>query len=246
VVVGIDPGFDDATAIVVLQQNVADGYWDVLNGYTNNKVLADFYGPILCGSKITRDGEPVAYDYTAYEDEFIEWMAEITNGGKELPQYVGDTYGNTQNGASADTWYSMWHKNHGIIVNRDRLPNGKANAARMQLRTHPGRRKALRWILPKLRFADTLGARQALLALQNNSFPKPARSGRIPEGGMLRDNTTHYTSALEYFAANTFYKDLLMQYNDKRMKQDAEREAGYASRQSRISHLGGRRTQEIA
>jgi hypothetical protein len=243
--VTIDPGFEDAFACAVLQQNVADGYWDVLGGYTNHREEAAYYGPIITGSRVDLKGDPIPFDYGPYEEEFIDWMADLTNGGKELPKYIGDTYGDNRQGASADSWYIVWLRNHGVRVNADRLPNGKVAAYRMQARTHVGRRKALRWIMPKLRFGDSLGARQALIALQNNQFPKPARTGKIPEGGMLRDKTTHYTSALEYWAVNIQMQDQLTQYSQEREARMAEIRDLEDIQTSRVHRLGGRRLAEV-
>jgi hypothetical protein len=219
----------------------------VLNGYTNNKTLAEVYGPILCGTYTMKDGTEInPEEYSPYEQDLIEWVGTLTNKGKVLPKYVGDMYGNTTDGASADTWYSVWFRNHGIEVNRDRLPSGKVAAHRMQARTHSGRRKAVRWLLNRLVFADTIGARQALLALQNNSFPQPGRNGRIPESGMLRDGTTHFTSAIEYWAANMFMQDQLTQYNAQREKRQAAEAADEQAASSRIRSLGSRRIAEVA
>lgn len=244
--VSIDPGFEDAFAMVVIQQNVADGSWDVLGGYTNNKEEAAFYGPLITGSLVDLVGNPLPYEYDEYELEIIRWMAELTNGGRELPKYIGDTYGDNKQGASADSWYSVWRRNHGVRVNADRLPNGKVAAYRMQARTHVGRRKAMRWIMPKLRFGDSIGARQALIALQNNKFPNVARSGKIPESGMLRDKTTHYTSALEYWAVNLQMQDQLTQYSVEREQRMAELRDLEPVAGNRLSRLGGRRMQEVS
>ena len=207
--VAIDPGFDDATAIAWIQYNIRESRYEVLNGYTNNKEITDFYGPLLAGTELDLNGEKVGeFRYTAHEYELMEWVASI--GGINA-KFIGDMYGANQNGASADTWYSVWQRNHGIVVNRDRLPSGKLAAHRTQARSMPGRRKAVRWLMPKLEFADTIGARKVLLALQNNSFTV-SKNGRIPEGGMFRDGTTHFTSAIEYWAANMYMQDQLMGY----------------------------------
>lgn len=240
--VGIDPGFEDAFAMVVIQQNVADGWYDVLGGYTNNKQEAAFYGPIITGSLVDLSGKPIMgdWEYTPYDEEIISWMADLTDGAKTLPIYYGDTYGDNRQGASADSWYSVWRRNHGVRVNADRLPNGKVAAYRMQARTHVGRRKAMRWIMPRLRFGDSIGARQALVALQNNRLPEPSRSGKIPEHGMLRDKTTHYTSALEYWAVNRQMKDYLTQdalAREAHMKEAAEIEIASGPRFGRGRHL---------
>lgn len=215
--VGIDPGFEDNTAIVWIQFNVAEQRYELLNGYTNEKMYAAFYGPLLSGSRFDKNGVELVdvngvsidgeWAYTEREMELMEWVKSI---GGHKAKFIGDMYGNNKNGASADTWYSVWVRDHGIAINRDRLPDGKVAAHRMKARTHTGRRGAMRWILPKLVFADTIGARQALLALSNNSFAKPTASGRINESGMFRDKTTHFTSAIEYWAVNLQMQDELL------------------------------------
>ena len=236
--VGIDPGFDDSCALVYLQYNMAAAKYEVLNGYTNRKMLADFYVPFLTGSFIDLEtGEDLSevYSYTDYEQELIAWVAQC---GFESAKFIGDMYGNNTNGASADTWYTVWQRKAGVIVNRDRLPNGKLSAARNQARTLTGRRKAVRWILPNLVFGDSVGARQAHAALGNNVFDQN-NNDRIPERGMKRDGTTHYTSATEYFAANIYLQSELTKYNTERNKrQDDMYESDYGSRGSRLAQLG--------
>lgn len=210
--VAIDPGFDDATAIIWIQYNVAKSRYEVLDGYTNDKQITDFYGPILAGSKLDTNGVAVDGDwvYTDYEENFITWVGSI--GGVKA-KFIGDTYGNNRNGASADSWYTVWLRNHGIRVNRDRTPSGQLMAAKNQARQMDGRRKAVRWISQNVVFSNTIGARKALLALQNNQF-EGGNNDKIRERGMKRDGTTHFTSAFEYWAANMYMQDLLLGYNE--------------------------------
>ncbi len=238
----IDPGFDDNTAIVWIQYNTAEARYEIINGYTNARVPAAFYGPILTGKMHDTEGNLVEGDwfYSDYDLEMIDWVRNLGT----VPKYIGDMYGDNQNGASADTWYSVWLKQQGIRINTDRLPSGKLAAHRMIARSHPGRRDALKWIMPRLAFGGTLGARQVLVALQNNKFNKPTASGRISESGMLRDSTTHYTSAVEYWAANMKMQDQLMQYaNDRQTRQSASGQ-DTRSRQTRYG-TGVRELQEI-
>lgn len=240
--VGIDPGFDDSAALVYIQFNMASGRYEVLNGYTNRKMLADFYVPFLTGSyEDLETGERLdeVYNYTEYEQELIQWL---DGAGFSQAKFIGDLYGANNNGASADTWYSVWQKKAGIVVNRDRLPNGKVSAARNQARTLAGRRKAVRWILPNLVFGDTVGARQAHSALGNNVFDQ-SNNDRIPERGMKRDGTTHYTSAVEYFAANIYLQSELTKFNTQREKnreaQDMHLSSNRTSRLSQMASLHG-------
>lgn len=239
--IGIDPGFDDSCAIVYIQFNMVSGKYEILNGYTNRKMLADFYVPFLTGDyEDMETGEMLndIYNYTDYEQDLIAWVASC---GFEKAKFIGDLYGNNNSGASADTWYSVWQKKAGVVVNRDRLPNGKVSAARNQSRTLSGRRKAVRWILPNLTFGDTVGARQAQSALGNNVFDQ-SNNDRLPERGMRRDGTTHYTSAIEYFAANIYLQSELTKFSEQR---DRNREAADMninnSHRSRLSQMSSAR-----
>ncbi len=236
----IDPGFDDDCALVWIQHNLAENRYEVLNGYSNDRQIADFYGPMLSGSRfgvkqrdsqgkefrkeiIDTNGISIDGDW-AYGEREMDLMLWVESVGGAKAKFIGDMYGDHRNGASADTWYSVWAREHGIAVNRDRLPNNQVAAHRMRARTLDGRRKALRWILPKLVFADTVGARQVLHALQNNSFGKPSSSGRINESGMFRDKTTHFTSAVEYWAANLHMQHELYTGYDAREQRKRDRE----------------------
>jgi hypothetical protein len=235
----IDPGFDDAFACGWVQYNVSLGRYEVLDGYTANKKDAAYFGPVLAGSRYNLKGEPITgdWDWDDRAEYLIEWVQQFV----APPKFVGDTYGDTKNGASADSWYSVWQRNHGIIVNRDRLPSGKLMAYRMQARTHVGRRNAARWILPSVEFANTTGAQQVLIAIQNNSFPKPGRTGKIPEQGMHRDTTTHYTAAFEYWAVNMDMQHQLTQYtNERNARTQVRAEA------SNTSHRFGARGNRLA
>jgi len=190
--VSMDPGFDDNFAIVWIQFNPLTNFYEVLEAYTNNRYVAAFYGTILTGE--AKSGE---WEYTDADLELMAWT-------KNLPgaTYYGDTYGTTKLGATADTWYSELRK-FGIYVNTDRTPADKVTADKMKLRTHAGRREALRWLMPRLKFNDTPGCRQCLAALQQNQYDRTG--DKIGERGMKRDWTTHYTSAMEYFAAHIKY-----------------------------------------
>jgi len=237
----IDPGFGDEAAIIWVQQNLATGKYEVLDGYTNNGIEASFYGPLITGEKVDFQGVPIRGDWSYGHDE-EELIARMKAWGGKLAvtRYVGDTYGDNTSGATNDSWYSVWKRNHRIAINTDRLPSGKLAAHRMQARTHKGRREALHWLMPMLEFADTTGARLVLFAIQNNKFPKIARSGKIPESGMLRDSTTHFTSALEFLAANLYMQNLLTQYNKGREDRAHELDVS-----TRTGHRFGKRMEYV-
>jgi hypothetical protein len=240
--VTIDPGFNDACAIIIVQKNLASGKYEVLDGYTNSNQEAAFYGPLLTGERVDVNGVPIAGDwqYGEEEDRWIDQM-KAWGGKSAVTRYIGDTYGENKSGASADSWYSVWRRNHQIAINIDRMPSGKLASYRMQARTHVGRRKSMRWWIPMVEFADTLGARKVLFAWQNNKFPKAMRSGRIPESGMLRDSTTHFTSAGEFLAANLDMQNQLLQYSRERQSRQELEELA----EGPTGHRFGRRMAEM-
>jgi hypothetical protein len=236
--VTIDPGHDDQFACIYIMQDLRDNRFKVLDGYTNNLLPAAFYGPLITGDLVDTEGNPIAgpWQYTEWDLEKIAWVKSFAG----RPKYIGDTYGDNVQGASADSWYDVWRRNHNLEINVDRLPSGKLAAYRMAARTHVGRRKAARWILPSVDFADTVGARQVLHALQNNSFGRMPKSGKLPESGMLRDQTTHYTSAFEFWAVNMELMASLTLYNEDRTKRQESEE-----RDTRTGHRFGRQSYEI-
>jgi len=196
--VTIDPGMADETALIWIAQDAATGFYDVLDGYVNRRKPADFYGSILTGTLM--NGE---WDYTQADLDLMVWTMTLPKA-----TYYGDTYGDNQMGASLDTFYGVLAKEpFKINVNRDRDAAGKVVASKMTYRTFKGRRDALRWLLPRLRFADTPGAADVLSALQQNRFQRHDGRDRTTEArGPIRDWTTHYVSALEYFAAHIKYR----------------------------------------
>jgi hypothetical protein len=236
----IDPGFDDATAIIWVQFNHHASRWEVINGYTNEKMPAAFYAGILAGTVVDLDGNPLedGFSYTDYDEEVMAWVRSV---GSEKFTYVGDMAGEQRNMAArnADSVYSVIRELVDIRVLADRTPTGKSSAYRMESRTHKGRREALKWLLPRLEFGDTVGARQALSALQNNRFSN-SRTGRIPESGMFRDGTTHFTSALEYWAVNIKADhDMSSFYESRAERQKARTDKLTGSRISRMGRYTG-------
>lgn len=190
-IVGIDPGFRDETAIVWLQDDPVTGHMHVLDAYQNKNVPADFYGTLLTGEM--QSGE---WDYDAEELRIIAFTAPLPRA-----TYYGDVYGNNTLGATLDTFYSRLRK-FGLFVNCDRMEDGSITSDRMQARTFRGRREALRELLPRLRFADTPGALLALRSLQEHRFKNDDKPVMSEPNKPLHDWTSHLVAALEYVAVN--------------------------------------------
>jgi hypothetical protein len=191
VIVGIDPGFNDETAIVWMQHNIKTGKYEILNSYVNRRLPADFYGSILTG-----EPTPGEWSYTEEDYNLMAWV-------RLLPKatYYGDVYGDNTTGATLDSFYSRLRK-FGVHVNVDRMPGSEVTPYRQSARSFKGRREALREMLPQVAFADTVGSRRVLRALQEHRFRPDDRPSQSPPKTPLHDWTSHLVSALEYVAVN--------------------------------------------
>lgn len=209
--VTIDPGFSDETALIAVQEQM-DGRYVVLDSYLDSRKPAAYYAPLLqpalFGADLDHDEaiwspdvvgmDPAIYRYDADAMAFARTVAAM--GGK--PTYVGDTYGDNVTGATADSVYSIWER-FGIYVNRDRRGEKDLTAYTRQARTYKGRREALAERVTRLVFAETPGATKALKALQHNRFkPVGDRPTMTEAKTPLHDWTSHYVTALEYFAVH--------------------------------------------
>lgn len=217
--VAIDPGFRDPTALVAIQET-GDGMLNVVDAYAIEGKEADWFVPLLKPSVFaeadphwsekssltwTPPGvEPPTFEYGERELAFARTVAVL---GK--PTYIGDTYGNTVVGATNDSVYSRWQK-HGIYVNRDRM-DGEIGSDRKRTRTFAGRREALNERANRLRFGATDGARVALKALKDNKYkPRSDRPQQSEPKVPLHDWTSHYVTALEYFAVHIRHRSAVL------------------------------------
>lgn len=191
IIVGIDPGFNDETAILWMQHNVKTGKYEILESYVNRRMPADFYGTILTG-----EAQPGDWSYTEEDYALMAWV-------RSLPKatYYGDVYGDNTTGATLDSFYSRLRR-FGIYVNVDRMPGTELTPYRMSARSFKGRREAMRELLPQIEIADTVGARRVLRALQEHKFRPEDRPTMSAPKTPLHDWTSHLVSALEYIAVN--------------------------------------------
>lgn len=191
IIVGIDPGFNDETAILWMQHNLRTGKYEVLESYVNRRMPADFYGTILTG-----EPQPGDWSYTEEDYALMAWV-------RSLPKatYYGDVYGDNTTGATLDSFYSRLRR-FGIHVNVDRTPGSEVTPYRMSARSFKGRREALRELLPEIEIGDSIGARRVLRALQEHKFRPEDRPTQSAPKTPLHDWTSHLVSALEYVAVN--------------------------------------------
>ncbi|RJO67634.1 MAG: hypothetical protein C4523_08835 [Myxococcales bacterium] len=192
--IGIDPGFYDATAIVVAQYDHGTGWLDLLDGYMNRSLPAAFYATLLTN-------QPDEANF-AYGPEEWEFMARLAGYGP-VHKSFGDTYGFNTIGATMDSFYSVLRE-HGILVNVDRRPDApdKLAAYTREARTHQGRRAATRSLLLRARCADTPGARRALRGIQDYRFPSMERDRVSAPKTPLHGVPSHWATAFEFLCVN--------------------------------------------
>lgn len=211
--VGIDPGHSDSTAVVWMQES-PDGHMHILNAYQKSKMTADFWGTLIKGTPYRRgkdwddrftgdevgtglgeDGEE--WHYTPQEESLMEWV----RGLPKPTAFYGDMSGKSTLGASKDTFYKRL-AGFGIHVNRDRIESGQISAERMEARTYLGRQTATKEVLPRMRFADSWGARLCLNAMKNYRWPNDDRPRTTEARSPLHDEHSHLTTAVEYVCVN--------------------------------------------
>jgi hypothetical protein len=210
--VSIDPGFRDPTALVALQET-PNGEVNVVDAYAMEGKEADYFVPLLKPELFAeKDGfwfeksymtwQPAGDDAQTFEDHERELAFARTIAIIGKPTYIGDTYGESQTGATNDSVYSRWRK-YGIYVNRDRAPAGDTSTDRKRTRTFAGRREALNDRANRFRFGATDGAKVCLKALKDNKYkPRSDRPTQTEPKVPLHDWTSHYVSALEFFAVH--------------------------------------------
>jgi hypothetical protein len=229
--ISIDPGFRDPTALVAIQET-PDGKINVVDAYALEGKEADYFVPLLKPEYFAADDPnwmeksyltwtPVrmAHEINAigdpgesksipidgapqfeYQEREIAFARSVAILGK--PTYIGDTYGETLTGATNDSVYSRWRK-YGIYVNRDRLSTGDISNEKKRTRTFAGRREALNDRANRVRFGTTDGAKVCLKALKDNKYkPRSDRPTQAEPKVPLHDWTSHYVTALEFFAVH--------------------------------------------
>jgi hypothetical protein len=206
----IDPGYRDDTAIVWIQDQ--GGKYAVIGAYENAGKDAEFYGTIITGEP--REGP---WQYTESDLRFMEWTRTLPKGYlRSGVHFFGDVSGHNVNGATLDSFYSVLEDKFDIHINKDRMSDNSILGYRKEARTHKGRREALREILPSMVFSTENNAPYALRCLQDNRFP-PETGKAVTEGkAAIHDQTSHMTTAFEYFAVHRKLQHGLIDFSKKR------------------------------
>lgn len=176
-----DFGLGDQTALVWLQINKVDNTVRVIDAYQNTGKTIDFYTPFITGEMISIK----QYPYTDHEREMIRchasWQPAI---------HYGDPTGEDRHQTSGTSIIEQLKK-YGIYIN--------VNWKKFDLITRIQTTKLLirRLVVDKdlTEFID---------ALENSRFPQRAETSQStsPILKPIHDYTSHFRTALEYFAVN--------------------------------------------
>lgn len=212
--VAIDPGFRDPTALVAVQEHPDDGLV-VVDSYAIEGKEADYFVPLLKPDLFEKDdphwrdkpyatwvGRQKDPDEPApvfeYDERALAFARTVATMGS--PTFVGDTYGESQQGATNDSVYSRWRR-YGLVINVDRKTADAVTKTVKMGRTHLGRKEAMNDRAHRFAFAGTPGARMVLKALQNCKYkPRGDRLTQTEPKEPLHDWTSHYVTAMEFLA----------------------------------------------
>lgn len=209
IVVGIDPGWSDETAIHWMLLDPICGHDTVLESMEARAMPAEFYAAIIAGCD--PDDFP-EFHFPPYLRDLMEWTRSLPT-----PRMVcGDPYGYQQRAGRDDSWYArmirFWEQYNPKIdpqTNRPLVYPIVANW-KMDARSLQGRRLSMmHWLRDRnmdgssrLQFNDTPDVRQTLLALQRSKWQEET-DRRITEAkDIYHDEHSHRRSAMEYIAVN--------------------------------------------
>ena len=230
----IDPGKRDQTAIVWIQEQGEK--YAVIGAYESHGKPAAFYATII-------KGEPdftAPWEYSNSDLDFMEWTSKLPTSYLRNASFFGDVSGHSVFGATMDSFYSVLEQ-HGIHVNKDRMPDGQAVGFRREARTHKGRQEALRGILPNFIFSNDHNAPYALKCLQENRYPDETGNAMNEAQAAKHDDTSHIVTAIEYFAVHRKLAHSMDALSEKRKKKKMEHNRGVFDRFGRSNRRGGER-----
>jgi hypothetical protein len=208
--VSMDPGVRDEFGVVFIQENPVDGWCDVLDGYMGVGHPAEFYGEFLSGSIGQPDGFITA-DMLRSDDELFRihrWQAERH---RYSCTYIGDPAGWSRGGASAESVFQVLGR-YDVKVRRDyttvRKKHGGSGRRHLEQAkeaavSYRGRREAVMALMPRLRFADTPGARLVHRALREYKYLHDEEKELATEDQKPAHTwASHLSTAVEFYATN--------------------------------------------
>ena len=226
-VVGIDPGHQDATALVWMQRADVDGHagLHVLGSYERSLVPAEWYAHLLTGIPPEHgdvcwriwNGSDDPTDHggraaTAYERELMKFFRTLPWSFDAL-QLFGDPAGKQKH--TGHGFYDIVRA-HSVILRKRAIERGEgrldqplplgvvAEHAKGVSHIHLDRRMATRPLLEHAVFNDTLYGRHARECISNYKFA-PMTPHSTAETKPVHDKYSHVTTAFEYACEGLAY-----------------------------------------
>lgn len=205
-VVGIDPGHADDTAIVWGQPVWVDGnrgiHW--LDSYERNLAPVEWFAHLLTGMPPEPGDEAYNLSISSRERELMEFFASLPHGTDRVRFYMDPAGAAKHSGVS---FFDLFVKKTGELRRRDherKHLEGRAQALvplykalTGQARLHDERRYATRRLLPYSTFNDVPGGRRIKEALSNYRFAEMTGKS-TGEPKPLHDRHSHIATAVEY------------------------------------------------
>lgn len=197
--VGIDPGWDDETAIHWVMVDQVGGRDTLLTSFESSHLPPEYYAAIILG--VDPDTLP-QYTFPERVRELMEWT-------RTLPAaYVcGDPYGRNRTADKSDSWYERMLRfslEHNPKKNPDTgkgAPLLVRTSYKMDDRSFQGRRMALMNWLPRIDFNANQEAQRTLYAIQRSRYENSERRSS-EQKQPLHDNLSHRRTALEFIAVH--------------------------------------------
>jgi hypothetical protein len=204
--VGIDPGRADDTAIVWMQFGGDDeprrARW--IESYSANLQPAEYYAHILTGIEPAPGDACYGVEFDRYASERImPWMASLP--WQDVMRVFCDPAGSQKSIASEMSFVDR------IVIESKRLRMRENSGGRRVVpivplyeelfaaNRHDKRRLELRKLLMRSDFADTRGAKKLKYAMEQYRFSEPGRQS-TSQPAPLHDAHSHLCSAAEYIA----------------------------------------------
>ena len=201
--VGIDPGRADDTAIVFAQQEFVDGQRRIrwIDSYERNLQPAEWYAHILTGIEPVH-GDAVDWSRaTARDRQVLEFCASLNWGSDRVRVYM-DPAGSQKDMSGLSFWDRIVKESKRLRVRAEapyQRPIVPLYKELFSHNRHDTRRLAMRSLLMQSEFSDTKGARRLHDALANYRFNKPSEKG-TGQPAPIHDEWSHLVSAAEYLA----------------------------------------------
>jgi hypothetical protein len=182
VFVTLDDGFDDDFAIIWIQYIQSTGRFRVFQGYSNHKLVTDFYGSLLTG-------QPESQFFSRYGSR----ERAIMSRQLQLPsmKYTADPHIENREQITGQSPMEYLAHKYGILTFSD-----------FSERDHKKRRLKLGGLLPMMDFHDRDGGEEVLDAVQHYRFPTMKDSSQLTSEPRrpIHDKHSHFVTALEWFA----------------------------------------------